>query len=354
MALSKVESRIIEPQTVTVVGSSIFGRYPKISVEKTYNMFISDGWLVNFAGWRRLNANIDGDSGRALFHSVRGNLLIAVVDRAVYEIRSGLSVKKVGEINSNAEEVVIDENLSSQICIVDGTETYIYNYVTGSFTFQNIGFAAGYVAYHNSFFLIAPNKFDASNNRWRVFKTDTPDTIVQLPIGGDFPVQTKPDFAIAIKRLPGRGNHVIVFGESVCEVWSQVGGDENYRRNSSFNIDYGCVSQFTIAANEEFVCWLAINESNSPTIMITDGSQIKRISSDGIDYLLQTIKRPDESTAFFFRQDGHLFYVLTFFNEEDNLSLAYDFTTQKFFHLTDEKMAHHPARQVAYFEGKIL
>ncbi len=36
---------------VKIVGSSIFGRYPFISAERTYNMFISDEALVNFASY---------------------------------------------------------------------------------------------------------------------------------------------------------------------------------------------------------------------------------------------------------------------------------------------------------------
>ncbi len=34
---------------IQIVGSSTFGRYDKIGSGLTYNMFISDGWLVNFA-----------------------------------------------------------------------------------------------------------------------------------------------------------------------------------------------------------------------------------------------------------------------------------------------------------------
>ena len=36
---------------VNIVGSSIFGRYPKISIEKTYNMFMSDKFMVPYSGY---------------------------------------------------------------------------------------------------------------------------------------------------------------------------------------------------------------------------------------------------------------------------------------------------------------
>ena len=39
---------------INIVGSSSFGDWPKISLEKTYNMFESDGWLVPYPGWHKV------------------------------------------------------------------------------------------------------------------------------------------------------------------------------------------------------------------------------------------------------------------------------------------------------------
>lgn len=250
-------------------------------------------------------------------------------------------------------EVFIDENLSNQICIVDGQAAYIYNYVDNTLTEQTLTFLGNpiipnYVCYHNTFFLIASSLVSDNSQNWYAFEMATPDTIA---LNTQLSLQTKPDSAIAVKRLPGRGNHVLVLGTTVCEVWSQVGGDENYRRIQSFNIDNGCISVSTIAASDEFVCWLAQNENNSPIIMTTNGSSIERISTDGIDHLLETLQFPEQSTAIFFRQDGHFFYQITFFNPVDNLTLFYDFNTKQFFHASDEDLNFHPARQLVFFNG---
>lgn len=339
---------------VNVVGSSTFGRYPKISVEKTYNMFISDDWLINYSGFQRVSEILATGEGRGLFHSIRGEFMLAVVNSSVYKIGRNLAPQFIGNIDTNADEVFIDENLSSQICIVDGQSAWIYNYSAGSLTKQTLTHLGSpiipsYVCYHNTFFLIASSTLSTNSQNWYAFQRASDTT---LSLNTQFSLQTKPDSAIAVKRLPGRGNNVIVFGSTVAEVWTQVGGTENYRRVSSFNIDSGCVSVSTIAASEELVCWLAQNENNAPSIMVTDGGSTKRISSDGIDFLLQTIKRPDQSTAFFYRQDGHLFYQITFFNRDDNISLIYDFNSSQFFHVSNEDLNYHPARQVVYFNKK--
>jgi hypothetical protein len=341
---------------VNVVGSSSFGRYPKISLEKTYNMFISDEWLVNYAGYQRVSEIVPTGEGRGIFHSVRGNFLLVVVSSSVYRVGLNLAPHFIGNISTNTGDVFMDENLSQQICIVDGQDAYIFHYPDNTLTQQTLTFLGNpiipnYVCYHNTFFLIASSPFDDNPQNWYAFEYAT-DSTIQL--NTQFSLQTKPDSALAVKRLPGRGNNVIVFGSTVAEVWTQVGGDENYRRVQSFNIDNGVVAASTIAASEELVCWLAQNENNSPSIMVTDGASSRRISTDGIDYLLQTLKRPDKSTAFFFRQDGHLFWQVTFFDSQDNLSLIYDFNTNLFFHVSNEDLNFHPARRVVYFNEKTL
>jgi len=339
---------------IKIVGSSTFGRYPKISLEKTYNMFISDDWLVSYPGFKKvleINANSEG---RGLFHSIRGNFLIYVVGSSVYKITTGIGSIKVGNLSSSTGEVFMDENLSSQICIVDGIDAYIYNWSNKSLTKQNFAYAPGFVSYHNSFFLIAQEPTQPHPENWFVYQFLNDTEIVQLAsnAGGTFSIQTKPDVCLAVHRIPGRGNNIIAIGSAVSEVYTQVGGSENYRRNSSFNINSGCVSKSTIACADTLVCWLGQNENNSPTIMFTDGSNIEQISTDGINYQLQEIQFPEQSTAFFYKQDGHLFYQLTFYNSADNLSLVYDFNTSKFFHVTDWRLNYHPARQVVFFEEK--
>lgn len=340
-----------EEVPINIVGSSTFGRYPKISLEKTYNMYISDDWLVNYAGFKKQVDVLPSGEGRGLFNSIRGGFLIAVESSTVYRLNSNLAPIFIGNIDTVTGEVSIDENLNNQICIVDGESAYIYNYITNTFTKQTLTFLGNpiipnYVTYHNTFFLIGSNPVSINSQNWYAFERATDNTI---QLNTQLSLQTKPDSALAVLRLPGRGNNVLVLGSTVGEVWTQVGGTENYRRVQSFNIDSGVVNVSTIAASDEIICWLSKNQNNAPCIMVTDGGSTKRISSDGIDHVLDMIQYPDQSTAFFFRQDGHLFYQITFYNPADNLTLIHDFTTGLFFHLSDEDLNYHPARQIVFY-----
>ena len=148
---------------IEIVGSSTFGRYETVSASRTYNMFITtsgDGkeqWLVNFAGYEAVKTLVqEGTSvGRGLFHSIRGNFLIAVVGTSVFRINSVTSAAVlVGSLVSASGEVSIDENLASQICITDGSVAYIYNYGSSAFgpAVYNPGapdFTPNYVTFQN-------------------------------------------------------------------------------------------------------------------------------------------------------------------------------------------------------------
>ena len=76
---------------LNVNGSSTFGRYPKISIEKTYNMFESDGWLVCLGGYEKVLQLLPKGEGRGAFQSIRGNFTIAVINSIVYKIMPNLT-----------------------------------------------------------------------------------------------------------------------------------------------------------------------------------------------------------------------------------------------------------------------
>jgi hypothetical protein len=353
---------------VTVCGGNKYGRYEKISSEQTYNMFISDGWLINTAGYQKLCDDLNpGFQGRAIFASIRGGFLILIAGNKVFSFNIYLQSVQIGTLNTSSGEIFIDENLNSQICIVDGANAYIYNYAAGPKIFavqtlldsngNPVPLTPNYVSFHNSFFLFGNARTDVYGSQWYAFQTNTnaPTNTTQLVLAsnGTFTLQTKPDFAQAVVRLPSQSANVLVIGTSVSEIWTNVGGLQNYRKNTTVNVDYGCVSVSTIVTSDTYVAWLAKNENNSPVIMLYTGQGFEEISTDGIDYQLSQIEYPNQSTAMFYRQDGHLFYQLTFYNPSDNITFLYDLNTKLFLTLTDAGLNYHPARDYCYFNNSI-
>lgn len=348
-------------QDIQIVGGSTFGRYNKISDRRTYNMFISDSWLVDFPGYKKILQIVSDEDetveGRGLFRSIRGNFVVAVINTQVWVGDNNLGLTFVGNIQTTTGAVFMDENLSAQICIVDGNSAYILHYSGNSYTLtlQVSGIdiptelTPNYVQFHDTYFLIGNGDRTGNGSKWYAFSRATNTTI---SVAFELALQTKPDYAIAVVRLSEKGSNVLVFGTAVTEIQSNVGGLQGYRRLSTVNIDYGVLSVATIASSDNMVAWLGINEKSPPVIMFFDGESHKTISTDGINYFLGNLKSPEKSFAFFFKKDGHLFYQITFYDEEDNTTLAYDFNTGLFFHLSDRNLCFHPARQVVYLDNK--
>lgn len=351
-----------------IVGSSIYGRYPKISAEKTYNMFISDNWLVPYSGYIK---KIDGASSfkeagatnstpiRAIYRSNQLDALIIVVSNYVYGIRTDWTVYLVGELSGvdplGVSTIYIAENNSKKIIFCDSINPnvwcYDYSLPSPSITKYptgipgNYDFIPAYLAFQDGYF-IAPGLGSA---KWYLALDNQLNSWADTE--GEF--QTIPDNVRACVPLPGRGGQLFVMARSATESWVDVGSSLfPYQKNSGYSLDYGCISVDTIAHSENIVVWLGGNKDSGPVIMYSIGGEAIQISTDGINYQLYSLKYPEQSTGFLFKQDGHLFYQLTFYNEEDNLSLVYDFLTKKFFNITDNNGNYHIAKNVAMFNNQ--
>lgn len=374
---------------INVVGSSIFGRYPKISVEKTINMFISDNWLVNFSGYQiaiPASSFVNGGVGRGNHTSNKLGKLICVVGAFVYlvdiffdqniDMTYDISVTLLNSslpLATSVGTVYISENNTPQIAISDGVHVYIYDPFNSTSTFyimtgdganpsaKPINFDPGFIDFHDTYFLIAAanntNFTPPANNTWRLtsINPSTGFVYVDESAAGQSAntgiISTKPDNVQAVIRMPSKGNMVIVLGKTVAEPWYDQGLQLfPYVRSTAFSIDYGCLNPATIATNDVIAVWLAQNEKSGPIIMFTTGGEPEKITTDGIDYLFSQMKNPSDSQGFLMRQDGHLQYIINFYT--DNLSLMYDFNTKKFFNLTDENLNFFIANEVAFFNNQ--
>lgn len=356
---------------LNIVGSSIFGRYPKISIEKTYNMFMSDQFMVPYAGYNiGITANnfLDAIEGRAIFTSTKFDQLVVVEGSSVFLVNIVYSqtqekveffqVFRIGQLQTQTGVVYISENNKPQIGISDGTAFYVYDPSPpmGHTTFEAVplNFTPGYLTFHDTYFILAASNDNTytppANNTWRLsgqndgYTWNSDSASIGL-------LQTKPDNVRAVVRFPSKGNMIFVMGSIVTEAWFDTGAQLfPYQRNNQFNIDYGCLQPATVAYMDEFVVWLAQNEKSGPIIVYSDGGMPKKITTDGIDYLFSTLENPADSQAFLYRQDGHLFYHINFYS--DNLSLFYDFSTQKFYHACDQNLNYFIASEVAFFKNQ--
>ena len=346
---------------LNIVGSSVFGRYPKISIEKTYNMFMSDNFMVPYAGYAigvPQSQFGNATEGRGIFTSTKFNKLVLVIGNGVYLTNVAFSqqqqkvtyyqVIKIGTLQTQTGIVYIAENNKPQIGISDNTAFYIYD-PTLTPSFQTIplgGYVPGYLTFHDTYFILAARGTNlwllSESNEGTVWPND------QFSVGA---LQTKPDNTQAVLRFPSKGNMIFVMGSIVAESWFDTGAQLfPYQRQNQYNIDYGLLQPATLDYMDEIAVWLAQNEKSGPIILASDGGMPKKITTDGIDYLFSTLQNPADSQAFLYRQDGHLFYHINFYS--DNLSLFYDFNTDKFYHACDQNLNYFIASKVAFFNNQ--
>jgi hypothetical protein len=341
-----------------IVGSTKFGRTPTMSSEETYNMIISDGWLVPFGGYKNVKSISPTGVGRGIFTSTTLNRMFAVIDDKAYKIDTSLSFTLIGSLATFTSDVFIAENNAGQVIFSDSQNLYVYKSTDNTFTTLyggtdvgagQLGFVPGYITFQDGRF-ITP---DLLTNEWRLSDANNGSTVANWPFDAQHvgAVQTKPNKAVAAVRFPGRGNLLLVFGQIVAEQWTDVGAKLfPYQRSQSINVDYGCINPASIAANENLVAWVALNEQSGPAIMYTNGSEIQRISTDGIDYRISQLTHPEICYGFFVRLVGHLCYVVTW--PQDNVTYLYDFNTRQFFTLSNELQQAFIAKRVAFFGNR--
>ncbi len=334
-----------------MVGGTHYGRYNKISQEDTWNMIISDGWSVPFAGYKNVITIDPLGEGRAIYSSTIQNKMFAVIDSKLYIINSLLGyITAQGNLATTAgSNCFISENNLGTILISDFDYLYSYtastNVLTQLTSTKSIIAKPGYITFQNGRFIVP----DTSTNLWYI--SGVGNTTFQATSQFQGALQTKPDTCQACIRFPGKGNLLLVMGHTVTEQWQDIGAQLfPYQRTQYSNIDYGCVNPASIDENEDIVCWVAGNEKSGVFILFTDGTGIKRISNDGLDFKLANLTDPTNVYGYLFRQDGHLIYIATW--PTDGLSYAFDFNTKEFSTISNEQMGAYIAKDVVYFNGK--
>lgn len=353
MTSIKPYSPSLSQAPLKIVGANHFGRYPKISVEETFNMIVSDGFLVDYAGYVRVG-DISGGEGRGIYSSQQFGHMIVVVDNNVFIVDKALNATIIGSLTTYSGDVYIAENNNKQIAICDKLNIWIYNYGTGAFTQAStsgvpntgLSFTPGYVAFQDGYFI----SVDLASPRWFLSNLNDGTT---WPVINTGTMSTKPDSLVAAVPMPGKAGLTIIFGQNVAEPWRDIPSYSLFPyQRSNYNFDHGAANAATISSNDKFICWLAINQKSGPVVMSSDGGDPKKVSSDGLDFKLSQLTDPMDSYGFFIQQDGHLLYQLTFPTDEITYLFDFNYDPPEFYTLTDEYMSYHIAKRVTFFNNQ--
>lgn len=338
--------RNIKQVPIDIVGGLAFDRYTKMSTENTYNMLVSSNCLVPYAGYKAVTTILAGQDveARAIYRSIPFNHLIIVMEQNVYIVSPNLGVSFIATLDTSSGPVYITENEKNQIAFSDGLNIYVLNFKTSAFQkVPNLDFAPGPLTFQDGYIIAA----SLGTSAWRLSGlNDALSWPADAPNVGA--LQTKPD---TVQSVVAFNRQLFIFGSTVAEIWHDVGNTLfPYQRDNALSINYGVLSAQTIASEFNLVVWLASNQQSGPTIVYSTGGPPIPLSTDGIDFLLGELTQPENSSAFLFQEDGHIFYQITF--PGDNLSLVYDFSEKRFYTLTDHNLNFHIAKRAAFFTNR--
>lgn len=335
-----------------MVGGTNFSRYPKMGNETTMNMMVTgekgSQALVPYAGWKQVIDFIRGKP-REVYSSTRLSEVISIISNNVYIINNQFGFRLIGQIQTFLGPVYVTENQNSQLGIVDGLFLYVYNY--SNFTFTQISIPnilPAYISFLDTYAIVT------DTNRG-IFILSAPNDMTSYSALDEATIQTEGDQLQAVVRLD---RTLWVMGKKATELWNDqprnsLQGlgvvDFPFQRNNTFSIDYGCLSQQTIASAFQMLVWLAFNTNSGPTIVYTTGGKPQELSTEGLDYLLGNLVAPEMSTAFLYKDNGHIMYQITFYNPDDDLTIVYDFNAKLWYYATDKNLSHYPANRVVSF-----
>jgi hypothetical protein len=200
------------------------------------------------------------------------------------------------------------EDNGTQLLITDGLKGYLYNIVTSTFSKPTLPCIPSSLTIIDGFFIISEKgtgRFYQSNfldgATWDAANVAT--------------AEASPDLVTAVIST---FSNLFIFGTKSLETWY---GDPSatqsfvFIRNSGMTINIGCNAPNTIAKTGEVgssLIWLAQTEQGAGFVVRSDGGAPVTISTPELEEQWSKYTNLNDATAFTYRIEGHLFYVLNF------------------------------------------
>jgi YVTN family beta-propeller protein len=331
-----------------IIGNGYTGRSLNVNASRSVNFYPEIG-----ADEDKAVSSLVGTPGTSLFvntglgiirgmHSFNG-LLYFVAGGKLYSVNAAGTVSaQLGSdlVTSTGRVVMADNGLAptggNELAITDGQKIYIWDVDSSTFTTNAI--TAFTIAFIGGYFVadIGGGRFQTSN----LYDGTTWD-------GGDVSTaDSSPDDLLAVVNNHG-------------EAWYQSVGSPPFSRMSGGVIDYGCAARYSIAKGNNTLFWLGTKRNNDQGefigVCMANGYNAEIISPPTINYQIDRYSTISDAFAYFYTEEGHEFYVLTF--PTANATWVYDTTTgfwhERSFYINNPYViGRHIGNSYAYFNNK--
>lgn len=348
-------------------GPTYTGRSTNIDSSRSINFYpeVSENPLgksqISLIGTPGTVEFLSFSSGNLRFMYKFVDRLFVIVSASIYEVYTDGSVSATlaSFPDSVGEVVATDNGMSSagvggdQILFLTGGYGYIFNVSTSVLTkITDPSFPANVsqCTYLDGYFIVTADSM----------KFNVSDLYDGLSWGGlaFAAVVATPDNIVAPVELH---QQLYFFKNVSTEVWYNNGTPTTqgspFTKLQGTVIEYGTSSPKAIVKAGGTVIFLAnTNKGEFAGVAVLEGYSTKLISPPSINYRIELCDI-ESAIAYAYADEGHLFYMLTFPNND--LTLCYDLTTQMWHERSTSKLSdnlthRHLSNQYVYFAGKHL
>jgi hypothetical protein len=272
------------------------------------------GFLLRCPGLRLL-ATVGSGPIRGLW--VTNGVAYVVSGNEFYSLTTSYTATLIGSVTGTGPVSMADNG--TQIFIACNPTSYIYNTSTAVFgQITDVDFpGAGSVGYLDGYFVF--NEPDSQ----KFWVTSLLDGTSIDPL--DFAsAEGYPDNVIA---LIVDHREIFLFGNNSVEVWYDAGTpDFPLARIQGAFMEVGCAAAYSVAKLDNSVFWVGSDARGRGIVYRANGYTPARISTNAVEYAIQSYGNLSDAIAYTYQQDGHPFYVLIFPSAE--ATWVYDVSTQ--------------------------
>lgn len=252
---------------------------------------------------------------RGCFSPANGRAFV-VSGNALYEIDSAGTATSRGTLNTSSGAVTMADN-GFQLMIVDGTNGYIFTYLTNVFVQITDGDfpSPKYVSFVDGYFVVT------KNNSGQFYISALYDGLTWAALDFASAESSPDDLSAAVPFVGQLG----LMGHDTLEIWRNTGDSTFPFSRISGSTPIGTIAPNTIQSLDTSVYWVGNTIEGSGIVYKAQGFTPQRISTDAIEKILQAEPNPELLRAWTYQQEGHAFYVIT--GGSLSTSLVYDIAT---------------------------
>jgi len=326
--------------------------YYSVGQEVCQNMYLENAqsenakaqyYLLKIPGLRRFGSIPAMNLGACRMNRTMSNLrTFLVLGNALVELNADGSLTTRGYLNTFNGVVYAADN-GNLLMLVDGTNGWILRYSDNNFTqIQDPNFpgvsagtvAPTFVTYNDTYFIVNlpnSNQFYYSYTYYMSQASDltkTPyDPAVQTGYWNPLNSAEKIGYADNISAIINCNDYIWALGYNTIELFYDTGNSngELYARYQGAVLNVGCKAPYSVAIYQNNIFFLGSDNTGTIGVFSNDGMNPQRISTRGIEQLIESMGNYSDCIGFTYAQSGHSFYVMQF--PSANATLVYDTVT---------------------------